>query len=194
MREKYHRKIDKKAFFYPEDYMKMLECSNKKEEFNLKVMINTGARINEARHIERKDLDTERETIVLRITKVRAKLGEKFPDPRIIPVGSKFFKYMRLNIKKFKVYSTNNYRLILQKLAKEVKVKNWKDFSSHNMRKTFGSWMLALGVDGFKLAQHLGHSAEMLRRSYASPDIFNVNDKGIMGEVLGNLPNKLRGT
>jgi len=192
MGKKYYLKIDKKAFIYPKDFQKMLDFAKEREKYNLLVMINTGARINEVRHLTKQDLDPQRNTITLRITKVRAKKKEKRPDPRTIAVSTKFFKYLKRNINKYKIYSTNNYRLMLHRLAKKVGIKNYKDLSSHNMRKTFGTWMLALGVDAFKLVQHLGHDVETLRKSYASPDIFNFEDKEIMREILNDLPSRLR--
>jgi len=194
MGEEYYKKIDKKAFFYPKDFQRMLELASKKQEYNLLCMINTGARINEIRNVKKQDLDKERKNVLLLITKTRAKLKESRPSPRIIPVSSKFFKYLYRNINKYKIYSTNNYKVFLQKLARKASVKNWKDFSSHNVRKTFACWMLALGVDGFRLAQHLGHSADMLRTHYASPDIFNFEDKDRMRDILSDLPSRFGNT
>ena len=191
-KNKYKLKTDKKAFFYPEDFLKVMELANPRQLYNIKCMINTGARINEIRHVQKQDLDKERFNITLWKTKVRAKLGERRPSPRTIPVSSQFFKYINTNINKYKIYSTNNYDLVIKNLAKKANIKNFEDYSSHNIRKTFGTWMLALGVDGFKLAQHLGHSADMLRTHYASPDIFNYHDKDIMRDILGDLPGRLR--
>lgn len=188
----YTLKVDRKAFFYPEDFLKILEVANPRQQYNIRCMINTGARINEIRHVRKEDLDKERFTIKLWETKRRAKLKETRPSPRTIPISTQFFKYINTNINSYSIYSTNNYDLFIKKLALKVNVKNPNDYSSHNMRKTFGTWMLALGVDGFKLAQHLGHSADMLRTHYASPDIFNYHDKDIMRDILGDLPGRLR--
>jgi integrase len=188
----YKLKIDKKIFFYPEDFLHVLELATDKQKFNLLCMINTGARINEIRHVVKKDLDKERYNLTLWITKVRAKLKETRPSPRTIPISTQFFKYIYSNIDNYKMYSTNHYDTFLKELSVKAKVKNPNEYSSHNMRKTFGTWMLALGVDGFKLAQHLGHSPDMLRTHYASPDIFNFRDKDIMRDILGDLPNRLR--
>jgi len=190
--KKYYLKSDKKAFFYPEDYIKLTNMLSERQLFTIKCLINTGARINEIRNVIGKDLDVERCSLNLRITKVRAKLGEVRPNPRIIALSTDFTRYFRLNINKYKFLSTDRTGAILQLYSKKIEVKNWKDFSAHNLRKTFGTWMLALGVDGFKLAQHLGHSPDMLRTHYASPDIFSYKDKDIMREVLGDLPTRLR--
>ena len=184
-------KIDKKAFYYPEDFIKILNLASEKQKFTLNCMINTGARINEIYHAELKDLDNERKNLYLRITKTKAMLGEKKPSPRIIVLSNKFYNYFKKNKKHFLILSRNATRIMMQKFNKKIGLNNYKDYSSHNLRKTFGSWMLSLGVDGFKLAQHLGHSTEMLRTHYASPDIFNIKDKLIMKEILDNLPERL---
>lgn len=184
-------KTDKKAFFYPEDLQKIINIASDKQKFTILSMLNTGARHNEIYNLEQRDIDNERKNIILRITKVRAKGGEKKPTPRTIPISDDYYRFLKKNIKKYKILSRNATRIMLQKHSKKVGINNWKDFSSHNLRKTFGTWMLALNVDGFKISQHLGHSPEMLRTHYASPDIFNIKDKLIMRELLGNLPDRL---
>lgn len=192
MKKQQYLKRDKKAFFYPANFKVLLELLSEKQKYTILFLLNTGARINEVRNVKKEDLDTKRNTIILWITKRRAKLKEKRPNPRTIPISTKFCKYVKKNIKKNNILSTNQTRLILKKYSKELNIKNWKDMSAHNLRKTFGTWMLALGVDGFKLAQHLGHSPETLRTQYASPDIFNEKDKDIMREILNDLPTRLR--
>jgi integrase len=193
MREKYYLKQDRKAFFYPEEWEKILDVASDKQKFTFNCLLHTGARINEIRNIISEDIEHQRKNLILRVTKVRAKLGEKRPSPRIIPLSSWFYKYLKNNINNFKILSTDATGNALQMLSKKINKSNWKDISAHNLRKTFGCWMLALNVDGFKIAQHLGHTPDMLRTHYASPDIFNYKDKEIMREVLDDLPARLRG-
>jgi len=190
------KKEDLKKFFYPHDIQKILAVANERQAYNILVLLNTGARINEARNITRQDLDMMRNNITLRVTKVRAELGEKKPDPRTIPVSTKFFRYLKKNVENHQelFYTTSAFRKMLQSLCKQANVKDVKEYSPHNIRKTFGTWMLSLGVDGFKLAQHLGHSPEMLRTHYASPDIFIQEDKDRMRELLDDLPSRMRYT
>lgn len=183
-------KINKKRFLYPDEFEKMLDFCNPNQEFTFRSLINTGARINEVRNIEKQDLDSNRNNIILRITKVRAKKGEKRPTPRIISVSSKFFKYLKNNIGKRKFLSTNASNVALKKVLKKAEVKNPEEVSVHNIRKTFGTWMLALSCDGFKVAQHLGHTPNELAKDYATNDVFNSKDKQIMREILGDLPLK----
>ena len=185
-------KVDKKAFFYPEQLQRILDLTNLKQRHTIYCLLNTGARINEIRHADEKDIDSERKTLLLRITKTRAKLKETRPTPRTIPISTWFYKYFKKNVNEYKILSTNATKIMLNKYSKEIGMTNYQDMSAHNLRKTFGTWMLALNVDGFKLAQHLGHSPDMLRTHYASPDIFNFKDKDIMRELLDDLPSRMR--
>jgi|TARA_R100000501_G_C2626860_1_gene120652 integrase len=183
-------KENKKRFFYPDEFEKMLDYCNKNQCFTAKVMINTGSRINEARHIRKNNLNTERKSIVLEQTKVRARLGERIPEPRTIAVSSQFFRYIKENLNTHRILSTNAFNIGLKESAMVAGINKPEQFSSHHLRKTFGTWMLALGVDGFKLAQHLGHTPNELARDYATNDVFSHKDKQIMRSILGNLPDR----
>ena len=184
-------KKNKKRFFYPDEFLKVLEHLNKNQEYTARCQINLGCRINEARGILPKNLSAKRETVVLEITKVRARLGERIPDPRTVKVSTEFFKYLKANISKRRILSTNAFNIGLKEACIKAGVDKPEQFSSHNLRKTFATWMLSLGVDGFKLAQHLGHTPNELARDYATNDVFNSEDKRNMLKVIGNLPNKL---
>ena len=187
-------KINKKRFFYPPDFEKVLDYLNKNGKFTAKFMVNTGARINELRGYINDPLpDSQRNNITLTQTKVRARLKEKRSQPRTIPISSKFFRELKRDLPTHRVLSTNAFNIALRKACVEAKIKNPEEFSSHNLRKTFATWMLSLGIDGFKLAQHLGHTPNELARDYATNDVFNHKDKQIMRTVLGDLPERIGG-
>jgi len=184
------KQVNRKRFFYPDEFEKMLDHCNKNQYFTAKCLINTGARINEVRHIKPNNLSSERKSIVLEQTKVRAKLGETVPQPRIIAVSSQFFKYLKDNLPNRRILSTNAFNTGIKGACAGASIEKPEQFSAHKFRKTFGTWMLALGVDGFKLAQHLGHTPNELARDYATNDIFSSKDKQIMRSILGNLPQR----
>ena len=194
-------KKNKKIFFYPQDYLKMESLMSYEERFTSRILIMTGARIMEASHITFNDLDLIRCNINLTKTKTKAVKGETRGDPRNI-AASKLLIDMILEWKKKKKLKDDaflgikNKTLVgryLKKYASQCEVKDAKDFSAHNLRKTFGTWMLSLNVDGFKVAQHLGHDPNMLRTHYASPDVFVESDKKLMIDILGDLPLRLGG-
>lgn len=186
------KQTNRKRFFYPDEFEKMLDHLNKNQRYTAMVLINTGARINEARGIRLKHLSDERKSIILEKTKVRARLGEKIPEPRIIAVSDKFFRYLKTNIRERRILSTCSFNKAIKEACEEVGIEKPEEYSAHKFRKTFGTWMLALGVDGFKLAQHLGHTPNELIRDYATNDIFSSKDKQIMRSILGNLPERFR--
>jgi len=181
---------NKKRFFYPDEFEKVLDDLNDNQKHTAKVLINTGARINEARGIRPEHLSNQRKSVILSNTKIRAKLGEKVPQPRIIAVSDGFYRYLHANVSRNRVLSTNAFNLAIKEACGNAKINDPEQFSSHKFRKTFGTWMLALGVDGFKLAQHLGHTPAELARDYATNDIFSHKDKQIMRSILGNLPER----
>ena len=182
--------INKKRFLYPDEFERMLDFCNANQKYTAKCLINTGARINEIRNVKPEHLSSKRKSIVLVKTKVRARRGEKHPEPRIIAVSDAFFRYLSKNIHKNRILSTNAFNTGIKEACKKAKIPNPEQISAHKFRKTFGTWMLALGVDGFKLAQHLGHTPNELSRDYATNDVFSHKDKQIMRSILGNLPNR----
>lgn len=182
------RKQNKKRFFYPPEFEKVQDFLNRNGKFTARFMINTGARINEVRGFIKTPLfDNDRENITLTQTKVRARLGEKIPQPRTIPVSKRFFRELKKEMPDHRILSTNAFNIQLRKACKKAGITNPEQFSSHQLRKTFGTWALSLGVDGFKLAVHLGHTPNELARDYATNDVFNHKDKEIMRKILGNL-------
>jgi len=184
------KQINKKRFLYPDEFLKMLDYCNKNQKFLSTCLINTGARISEVRGIQLKHLSSERKSIILEKTKVRAKRGEKTPEPRIIAVSSQFFKYIKENLPKHRFLSTSSFNTGIKKACKKAGIPKPDEISAHKFRKTFGTWMLALGVDGFKLAQHLGHTPTELAKDYATNDVFSYKDKTLMKQILGNLPER----
>jgi integrase len=187
-------KQNKKRFFYPPEFEMVLDNLNKNGKFTARFMINTGARINEVRGFKNDPLfDNQRNNITLKQTKVRARLKEKIPTPRTIPISKSFFKELKEDINKRRVLSTNAFNIALRRACIKANINNPEEFSSHNIRKTFATWMLSLGVDGFKLSQHLGHTPNELARDYATNDVFDHADKQIMRSILKDLPERISG-
>ncbi len=193
-------KENKKRFFYPDEFDAMFQHLNKNGKFTAKFDIQTGGRINELRGFVKNPIfESLRNNIVLTDTKVRSKLGESKPEARTLPLGNKYFKELKSKIKTHRVLSTNAFNIQLRKacekanktLRKDQKIKNVEEFSSHNIRKTFATWMLSLGISPSKVAQHLGHTEKVLLKDYATNDVFNSTDKDRMIQMWGELPKRL---
>ena len=187
-------KEDKFRFFMPLEFERMFDYLNKNGKFTADFVIHTGARIMELRgFIERPLFDNEHKTITLSITKKRAKLKERVPRSRIQPLNNQFYNKLKEQVesKKYRILSTNAFNIQLRKACAKAKINKPEQFSSHNIRKTFATWMLSLGVDSNRLAKHLGHTPTELFKDYTSNAYLNHKDKQVIRSILGNIPEKI---
>lgn len=193
--KKWRRKDNVNRFLFPHEYMKLEDNLNKKQKFSAICMINTGARINEIQNIKVGDCDLENNRIILRKTKAKARKKEKVGKPRIIPISSKFAKYLRKfirdnNLKEpdyLPILKNNSLNEAFKKAAQKSGIKDYYNISSHTFRKTLEVWLMALGVDSLPLVAHIGHDLKTAAHHYVSPDIFSWQDKQKMREIIGDL-------
>jgi len=193
--KKYSIRNNRDRFFYPHEWMNFFDRLTKSQQTTFKFLINTGARINEAIHVKVNDIDLINKRLTLRITKVKSAKGEKNPRPRIIPLSSQFTKYLKKYILDNKLKGDDYLKLrskpathiALKKALQNAKIHDWYMFSTHNIRKTFETWLMALGIDGLKITTHLGHSMAVAVGHYISPDVFSWEEKQGMRAILGDL-------
>jgi len=191
----YSVRDNRDRFFYPNEWGKFFDCLKESQRLTFKFLINTGCRINEARNIKCGDVDLENKRIIVRVTKVKAKRGEKNPRPRTIPISSQFAKYLKKvitdkdlkNEDYFGLLSTPASHIALKKALQKAGLKDWYMFSIHNIRKTLETWLMALNVDGLKIVSHFGHSKETASQHYISPDVFRFEEKSAMRIIIGDL-------
>lgn len=191
----YSVRANRDRFFFPDEWMKFYDNLKENQKMTFDMLINTGARINEIAHVKVCDIDFERNNIELKVTKVKARKAEKKPRPRTINISSQFSKKLKKYIKD-KGLSDENYLGILSTPAanialkvtlQRIEIKDWYMFSIHNIRKTHGNYLKALGIDGAEICTRLGHDYNTFLKSYSSPDIFNFQDKANMRLILGDL-------
>lgn len=193
----YTIKDNKDRFLFPDEYGKFEDCLKSKQRFSVRFLINTGARINEARHVKVEDIDIDRKRIILRVTKAKAKKGETKGRgrPRIIPISSQFAKYLRGYIANKKILpgdylgilSNPALNIAYKKAAEASGIKDYWNISSHTFRKTLEVWLMALNVDSLRLTAHIGHDIKTASQYYVSPDIFSWDDKKKMRMIIGDL-------
>lgn len=191
----YTLKDNKDRFLFPDEYMRFEDCLKDKQRFSVKFLMNTGARINEAQHVKVEDCDTERNRIVLRVTKAKAKKGEKKGKVRIIPISSQFSKYLKKHIRDnnlnnedyLGILSNPALNIAYKKAGMKAGIKDYHNISSHTFRKTLEVWLMALGVDSLPLTAHIGHDIRTASQYYVSPDIFSYEDKQKIRLVIGDL-------
>jgi len=187
---------DTNRFFFPDEWKKFTSIINKpkfKNKLLYELQFNTGARFDEAIHTRPCDFDFERNNLRLWKTKTKAKKGEKVGKPRTISLSSEFSKRIRkfCSEKKpdeylFKI-SQAGYNQLLKRKLKEVGIKDFNIFSSHNIRKTHGMYLKALGIDIAEICTRLGHDYNTYIKHYGSADIFSEKDMRAIRELLGDL-------
>ena len=173
-------------FFYPDEWMKFFDKLKDSQKYTFQFLINTGARINEARHVVPSDIDLERKRIILRVTKTKSKKKERKPRPRIIPISTQFVKFLRKN-PDGKILSTNGANTAMKKALQRAGISDWKMFSIHNIRKTLETWIMALDIDGLKITAHMGHDIVTAAGHYVSPDVFSWEEKSKIRMIIGDL-------
>lgn len=187
-------KADKNKFLFPDEWKNFIKSIEKSKNLMLyELQFNTGARFDEARHIRPIDIDFDRNNVRLWKTKTRAKKGEKVGAPRTISLSAEFTKRLKKFCKDkkpdaylWKVSQAGYNQLLKRKLSK-LKIKDFKDYSSHNIRKTHGMYLKALGIDLAEICTRLGHDYDTYIQHYGSADIFSEKDMRSIRELLGNL-------
>ena len=199
----YSVRDDRSRYFFPDEWIKFCDGLTKLKAPIFNVLINTGARIEEALNIKPNDFDYDRNTLTLRVTKIKAKKKETVGKKRTFVVSLKFIKQMKKYISK-KNLGPNDYlfphkkdptkpqttqaawRLMKRVLIKQG-FKDYYNFSLHNIRKTHGNYLKALGVDSAEICDRLGHDMNTYLEHYSSATIFNRADKMMMIKILGNI-------
>jgi len=196
--KKYSVRRHRKSFFMPDVWLKMLDKLSKKGKLTADVLIQTGARINEARNIEERDIDYGRNTIRLRIVKTKArKKGEERGSPRTIPINSKFIKQLKKHFKdrkgKIGILSTPAFNIALKKALERINIEDYYMYSAHSIRKTHGNWLKILSnlriinCDGFEICLRLGHDNNTFLKGYGSAGVMNSKDVLLIKQILGDL-------
>jgi integrase len=190
----------KMSFFYPDEWLKIMnKLPTIKSKITAQLLVQTGARINEVRHIKKDDIDWERDTITLRVTKTKAKKGEKKGKPRTVPINSQFTKELKKHFKNkldnelVGALSTSAFNIALKKAMKEISLKNYYMYSAHSIRKTHGNWLKIMGnlrlmnVDIEEICMRLGHDMNTFLKDYGSSGVMNNKDVMLIQKILGDL-------
>lgn len=187
----YKVRKDRNDIFYPYQWQRF-EDTFKKDRSKYAIfdsMINLGGRIDEHLHIRPKDLIDHGFQVHLWKTKTKAKKGETEGKPRSPGVPPSHFSRMRKYAKGLRphdyifhnpkdpmkpmtsmaVYSLFKAHLKLADLDPDK-------FSLHNIRKTHGRWLSAIGYDPAKICIRLGHDMNTYIKHYSNPIPFTDAD------------------
>lgn len=175
--------------FSPKEWKKFINSIKENKKMIFKFLINTGARINEAIHVEKKDINLEKKHIILRVTKKRSNYSDG--KPRVIKISSEFSEELKeylSNINQsllFPVTKQSVFQLFKRGLRRAGL--NSQEFSLHNIRKTIESWLAYLGVHSFIISKHFGHNYETAIKHYVQPDLYSSRYKFGARLILGDL-------
>lgn len=201
--KKYSVRDDRSRYFYPEEWNKFINEIRPQSQFIYETLLQTGGRIAEILHLKPSDVDFERNTMTLRVTKKRAKLGERMGKKRTFIISQTYSKHLKKYIKENNValdqyLFTNNegkqlgqktvYLMMRRGLVK-AGVEDYWNFSLHNIRKTTGNWLKALGVPAEEICLRLGHDFNTYLKHYGSATIFDRQDRIQMIKILGQMYN-----
>jgi len=186
----YTRKPNPKRFFYPAEFNKFVaEIKNSKHKFVLEFLLNTGARYDEARQVEVRDINFEREMVLIK----HAKGGHGRQREVIISSGfaRKIESYIRENnigkLDGLNFPSIQYAEKMIKKYCKAADINDPENFSCHTFRKTLENWLVALNVNIFEIQQHMGHTLDVAHVHYIANQYITQDDKVLIRSILGNL-------
>lgn len=191
---KYSVRDSRSRFFFPNEWEKFMEKIKPEKRLLFDTLIQTGARIEEALNLKPRDFDWVRNNLTLRVTKIKARKGEKLGAARTLPVSSQYIRKVRTYINKnnvgddtllFPVSKQAVWQMMRRKL-KGVVNDDW-NFGLHNIRKTHGNWLKALDISAEEICTRLGHDFNTYLKHYGSPNIFDRKDKMLMIKILGDV-------
>jgi integrase len=194
---------DRHRTFFPDEWL-IFDASLKPEQrFIFRTLLMSGARIEECLNIRVKDFFWDRNYIRLYVTKSKASKGESKEiggSARSFVVSSQYIREAKAYIKErnlkdadrlFNYSKQGVYQLFRRKLQ-EVGIKDWYNFSLHNIRKTHGMWLKTLipysrEITEGEICMRLGHDFNTFLKHYGSPSIFNEKDKSMMMKIFGDI-------
>lgn len=192
---KYSVRDDRSRFFYPNEWIKFIENVKEDKRLIFETLIQSGARIEEALNIKGRDFDYTRNNIILRVTKIKARKGERIGKARTLPVSSQYIRKVRASIAENKIlgedylFKTSKQAVyqLMRRSLKKAEVKDFWNFGLHNIRKTHGNYLKALEIPAEEICLRLGHDYNTYLKHYGSPNVFDRNDKVQMVKILGDM-------
>jgi len=144
-----------------EEQRLMTESSNRLKLI-LKVALNTGMRLSEIRRLNWKNLDLEKKEIRV----VEAKSGKS----RKIPINSTLYgELIKLKSQDGRDDQVFPFKSIRTAFANACERACIKDFTFHDLRRTFGTRLLERGVDIVTISRLYGHSSVLVTQRYLHP-------------------------
>lgn len=93
------------------------------------------------------------------------------------------------NEQRKKYYSSKvvSYSNILKRKLKKAGIKDYYNFSPHNLRKTYGMWMRAFNLEFAELCYRMGHDMDTYLAHYGSSLIFTEEERRKIAKIMGDV-------
>jgi integrase len=192
----YKRKTNLKRFFYPQEWSKFLSViSNEKHRFFFEILMHTGARHNEIKNLKIRDINFEREQLILNIGKTGS-TGKS--TSREIQISSWLTNRLRVYVKSNSFGKLDTLGLpsvqymdrIMKEYCQKAGIEDYQDFSAHNLRKTLENYLIALNVNVLAIQAHMGHLLDIAAAHYVAASLFTAEDKTLIRQIIDNLLQK----
>ena len=207
----------RRYFFPDEWELFINSVTNKEHKFFFLTLLHTGARIMEALNLKYEDIDVDRGTITFKVVKQRkAKknfqaIGKSrgfFVAENYIKEYKSFIRGKTINPKDYiflknlpdnyesldnqekkKYYKSTfqSYSNILKRKLKKIGIKDWYNFSPHNIRKTYGMWMRTFNKEMMELCYRMGHDMDTFMAHYGSSLIFSDDERRKIQKIFGDV-------
>jgi integrase len=108
-----------------------------------------------------------------------------FLDNSILP--NNYDSLSNKDKKKYYQKSEVAYAQMFKRKLRKAGIKDWKQFSLHNIRKTYGNWMRLYDIRIEEICYRMGHDIETYLSYYGSSLIFNSQEKLEIMKILGDV-------
>jgi len=196
VKRSYRRKNNIKRFFYPNEWNKFLSVIDKeKHKFFFEVLMHTGARHNEIKNLKIRDINFDREQLILNIGKTGSTGKSKSREIQISSwLANRIKVYIKANslgkLDTLGLPSVQYIDRIMKVYCKKADISDYEDFSAHNLRKTLENWLIALNINVLAIQAHMGHLLDIAAAHYVAASLFTAEDKVLIRSTIDNLLDK----
>ncbi len=89
--------------------------------------------------------------------------------------------------KKYYISKVVAYSSMLKRKLKKVGIKDWYNFSPHNIRKTYGMWSRTFNKEMAELCYRMGHDIDTYMAHYGSSLIFTEEERRKIQKIMGDV-------
>lgn len=81
----------------------------------------------------------------------------------------------------------HSYSRMFKNKLQKAEIKDYQDFSLHNIRKTYGNWMRVHDIELVEICFRMGHDIDTFMQHYGSTLLFDSSEKRKIMKILGDV-------